>query len=165
MGQRSIALYLSMKRLPVKEIHQKFRETLSLNTVGYSEITWYLYEAEFASQNQEAAAEAKWLSTNAFDVAIMKALSDNPFPLALKSLKLTCLSRSATRQRFTKLLDFTVRYFRRIPHRLSGDQEAIRANLFRELLRALQADKAHGWDKIVTLDESQFCFLMDHKRI
>jgi hypothetical protein len=79
MGERLIALYLSMERLAAKEIHQELVEMLSLDVVIYSMISWCLCKAKFDGRNQEARAEAKRMSTTHFGGAIVKVLADSPF--------------------------------------------------------------------------------------
>jgi hypothetical protein len=58
-----------------------------------------------------------------------------------------------------------VHYLRWIPHCLSDGQNGIRVNLSRELLPVLEPQYARGWDDIVTLDESWFCFSLEHEWI
>jgi hypothetical protein len=154
MAERLIALYLSMKRLAVKQLHQKLIEILSLDIVIYSMITWYLCKAKFDGRNQEGPAEAKLMSTIYFGGAIVKLLADSAFSSMYESSTLTYLPSYTAHRSLTRLIDSTLHYLHWIPHILPVDQEPMKASLFRELLRVLQAEQASDWNDIVTLDES-----------
>jgi hypothetical protein len=79
MDQRSIALYLSMKELSVKAIHQEIVQTLGAEAVAYLTVTWYLRAAKLLAQSKEACDEAGVMRTDSVNAAILKALTDNPF--------------------------------------------------------------------------------------
>jgi hypothetical protein len=109
MGQRLIALDLSMQQWAAKEIHPELVEMLSFDIVIYSMITWYLCKARFDGRNQDAPAEAKWMSTPNFGGAIVKLLADSPFSSMRESWTRTCLSRYAAHRSLTKSIYSRVR--------------------------------------------------------
>jgi hypothetical protein len=58
MDQRSIALFLSMKGLSAKAIHQELVQTLAAEAVAYRTITWHVRAVTFPAQCKEALDEA-----------------------------------------------------------------------------------------------------------
>jgi hypothetical protein len=55
MDQRSKALYLSMKGLSGKLIHQELVQILHTEAVAYPTVTWYVPVAKFAVRSREAS--------------------------------------------------------------------------------------------------------------
>jgi histone-lysine N-methyltransferase SETMAR len=58
-----------------------------------------------------------------------------------------------------------VKHRRWVPHTLTPTQKTERATLSIGLLRELRSIKYHGWQFIITLDESQFFLSTDHEQI
>jgi hypothetical protein len=165
MHQRSIALYLSMKGLPAKAIHQELVQTLGAEAVAYPTVTWYLRVAKFQAQSKEAPDEAEVTRTGSVHAATLKTLTDNPFRSVPELSRLTGLSRSTVYRRLTESLGLTVRHLHWIPHRPSDGQKTMRVNLSRELLRVLPRQQTRGWHIILTLDESWFYLSPDDEQI
>jgi hypothetical protein len=165
MDQRSIALYLSMKGLSAKAIHQGLVQALGAQAVAYFTITSYLRAAKFHAQSKEALNEAGVTRTGSVDTAILKALTDNPFSFVPELSRLMCLLRSTVHRCLTESLGFTVRHPDWIPHQLSDDWKTTRVNLSRELLRVLQRQQTRGWHNIMTLDELWLYLSPDSDRI
>jgi hypothetical protein len=110
MDWPSIALYLSMKRLSGKEDHQELARTLSAVVVAYPTVTWYLRAAISPAQSKEARGEAGVTRIGSLDAAVLKALTDNPFPAVRELSRLTCLSRSTVHQRLPESVGFNVHH-------------------------------------------------------
>jgi uncharacterized membrane protein len=121
MDQRSIALYLSMKGLSAKLIHQELVDMLGLEALAYSTVTWYLRTASFAAQSEEAPAEAEFININPVDAVVLKALANGPFSSVRELSRLTCLPRSTVHRHLAESLCLPVRHLRWIPHHLLDD--------------------------------------------
>jgi hypothetical protein len=122
MNQRSIALYLSMKRLLPKAFHQELVQTLGAEAVAYRTVAWCLRAAKFPAQSKEAPEEARVTRTDSVHAVILRALTDNPFSCVRELSGLIFMSRSTVHRRLTELLGFAVRHLQWIPHRLLDDQ-------------------------------------------
>jgi hypothetical protein len=66
---------------------------------------------------------------------------------------------------FTQSFGFVVKHFRWVPHTLTPTQKTEHATLSIELLRQLQSIERHGWQFIITLDESMFYLSTDHEQV
>jgi hypothetical protein len=89
MGQRSIALDLSMKGLSAKAMGQDLVQTLVAKAVACSTATRYFRAAKFPAQRKEAPDEAGLTRTESVDAAILKASTDNPFSSGRQGSQLT----------------------------------------------------------------------------
>jgi hypothetical protein len=79
MDQRSITIYLDLKRLSAHAIHENLIATLGIDAVVYSIITRYLRETRFfPSVNHIASGQIPEMSDDA-DEAILSALGETPF--------------------------------------------------------------------------------------
>jgi AraC-like DNA-binding protein len=134
MDQRSIVLYLSVKGLSVKAIHQELVQTFGFEAVAYHTAARYLRAAKFLAQRKEARDGTGVTRTDSVNIAILKALIDNPLFSVPELSRLTGLSRSTVHRHMTESLGFTVRHLHWISHRLSGDQKTISVSLPRQLL-------------------------------
>jgi hypothetical protein len=54
MDERSIAPYLSMKRLSAELIHQELVDMIGLEVIADSTLTWYLHTARFTGHSANA---------------------------------------------------------------------------------------------------------------
>jgi hypothetical protein len=62
-------------------------------------------------------------------------------------------------------LGFVVKHLRWVPNILTPTQKMERATLSTELLRQLRSIEHHGWQFIITLDESWFCPSPNYEQI
>jgi hypothetical protein len=62
-------------------------------------------------------------------------------------------------------LGFVVKYLRWVPHTLTPTQKTEPATLSIELWPQLRSTEHHGWQFIISCDESWFCLSPDHGQI
>jgi hypothetical protein len=125
MDQHLITLYLFMRGLSAKAIHQKHVRTLGAGAIAYPTVRWYLRGAKLLAQSKGAPDEPGVTRTDSVDATILKALTNNPFSSVRELSRLTCLSRSILHRRLTESFGFTVRHLHRIPRWLSDDQSQL----------------------------------------
>jgi hypothetical protein len=65
----------------------------------------------------------------------------------------------------TQTLGFVVKHLRWVPHSLADAQKASHVFLANQLLGELRSIKHHGWEFIVTLDESWFYLATNHEQL
>jgi hypothetical protein len=143
-----------MKGLPGTEIHRDLEETLGLEAIAYSTVTFYLHTSRFRLPTEMEEGDGEVSPVCEVDKAILKALADKPFSWVRKSAQHTCLSRTTVDRHLTCSLGFTVRHLRWVPRRLSDSQKTMRVTLSTELLRLLEQQERRAWLDMMTLDES-----------
>jgi hypothetical protein len=134
MDQRSIALYVSVKGLSAKAIHQELIQTLGAEAVVYWTVVWHLLAAKFPGQSNDAPDEVGVTRTDSVNAAILKALTDNSFSSVRELSRLICLSTATVHRGLAESLGVTIRHLHWIPNRMSDDQKTISVNMSRELL-------------------------------
>jgi hypothetical protein len=84
--QRSICLFLAMKRLSAQAIYNELVAVLGPDAVGYSTVTNYLSQRYFPSTLRETPDEP---AATVIDSAILNALEKQPFPSIRELAQLT----------------------------------------------------------------------------
>jgi hypothetical protein len=79
MTQHPIVAYLSLKGMSAREIHDDIAATLGPDSVSYSSVTRYLYEARFPPSKSESHLADVQRDLDDSDQAILAALEDGPF--------------------------------------------------------------------------------------
>jgi transposase len=162
MEQRSICLFLARKWLTYREIHNELIAVLGSDAVAYSTVTKYL-------RNQHLSLLVSKLPENSASIiiegAILDALNKQPFSSIRELAQLTCIPRTTVYRHLTKSLGFEVKHLHWVPHELTTAQKRQHIALSRQLLQDLLSIKHHGWQFIITLDESWFYFATAHEQI
>jgi hypothetical protein len=99
------------------------------------------------------------------DQAILDALEHYPFSSIQELARLTYIPTTTVDQHLTQSLGFVVKHLCWIPQTLTPTQKTERATLSIELLRQLRSIKHHGWQFVITLDESWFDLSTGHEQI
>jgi hypothetical protein len=76
MDQRSICLFLAMKRLSARDVHHELVALLSPDAIAYSIVTSYLRQRQFPVISSEPSREPP---TTIIDDSILDALDKQPF--------------------------------------------------------------------------------------
>jgi hypothetical protein len=99
------------------------------------------------------------------DPAIHDALEHFRFFSIRELARLTCIPTIPVHRYLTQSLGFVVKHLRWVPHTLKSTQERERVTLSIELLRQLRYIEHHGWQYVITVNESWFDLSTDHERI
>jgi hypothetical protein len=162
MDQRSICLFLAMKGLSGRDVHNELVAVLGLDAIAYSTVTSYLWQRKFPAISSEPSNEPP---TTIINDAILDALDKQPFSSVKELVKLTCIPTTTVDRHLTRSLGFVVKHLRWVPHTLTDTQQAQRITLSNQLLLEICSIKHQGWHFIITVDESWFYFSMDHEQI
>jgi hypothetical protein len=127
-----------------------------------STVTNHLRQRHFPSTLRETADEP---AATVIDNTILDALEKQPFSSIRELAQLTCIPRSTVHRHLTQSLGFVVKHLRWVSHGRTAAQKAQRVSLSKKLLRELRSIKHHGWQFIITLDESWFYRATDHEQI
>jgi hypothetical protein len=103
--------------------------------------------------------------TIVIDQAILDALEHDPFSSLQELARLTCIPTTTVHRNLTQSLGFVVKHLRWIPRTLTPTEKPEPATPSIELLRQLPSIKHHGWQFIISLDESWFYLSTDHEQI
>jgi AraC-like DNA-binding protein len=123
MDRRSSAIYLDLKGLSVRAIHEDIVTTLGADAMAYSTVTCYLRETRFfPSADRIASGPIPEMPDDA-DEAILSAFAEMPFASVRQLAQFTHLSPATVSRRLTQSLGFTVRHFRWVSHLLSDAQK------------------------------------------
>jgi hypothetical protein len=112
MDQRSIAVYLDLKGLSARAIHEDLIATLGADAVGYSTVTRYLRETHFSPSTDRIPSDLLPEMPEDADEAILSALCEMPFASVRQLARLTHLSATKVDRRLTQSLGFTARHLR-----------------------------------------------------
>jgi hypothetical protein len=134
MAHGPIVVYLSLKWMSAREIHDDIIATLGPDAVSYSSVTRYIREARFPPSEPEPHPAGVQRDLDDSDQDILAALEDNPFTSVRHLSQLTHLPSTTVYRRLTQSLGFVARHFRWVPHTLSDAQKGERVNLSRRLL-------------------------------
>jgi transposase len=165
MDQRSICLFLEMKGLSARAIHNELTEVLGPEAIAYSTVTKYLRLGKMTTEIEEIPFIEFEHEENLIDQAITLALNDEPFASIRQIARKTLLPRSTIYRHLTNSMGFVVKHLRWVPHNLSDDQKQMRISKSIDLLHLLNSMKHHSWRNIVTLDESWFYLATDYDSI
>jgi hypothetical protein len=162
MDQRSICLFLAMKGLSSRDVHNELIAVLGSDAIAYSTVTSYLRQRQFPDISSESSDE---LLTTIIDDAILDALDKQPFPSVKELARLTCIPTTTVYRHLTRSVGFVVKHLRWVPHTLTGTQKAQRIALSNQRLLEIRSIKHQDWHFLIDLDESWSSFSMDHEQI
>jgi hypothetical protein len=160
MDQRSICLFLAMKRLSARDVHNELVAVLGLNATAYSTVTSCLRQRQFPAISSGPADEPP---AAMIDDAILDALDKQPFSSVRELAKLTFIPTTTVYRHLTRSLGFVLKRLRWVPHTLTDTQKAQRITLSNQLLLEIRSIKHQGWHFMITIDESWFYFSTDHE--
>jgi hypothetical protein len=121
MDQRSIALFLAMKDLSARAVHDELVAVLASDAIAYSTVTKYLRHSRLPPIITEPLVEPP---TTVTDDAILDAFQRQPFSSVRELAKLTCIPQNSVQQHLTQRLGFVVKHLRWVPHSLTADQNS-----------------------------------------
>jgi hypothetical protein len=104
MTSRPIAVYLSLKGMSAREIHDDIVATLGPDVVSYTSVTRYLGEAQFPPSKPEPYPADVQRDLGDSDQAILAALEDSPFASVRQLSRPTHLHSTTVYRRLTKSL-------------------------------------------------------------
>jgi hypothetical protein len=160
MDQRSICLFLAMKGLSARDVHNELVAVLGPDAIAYSTVTNYLRQWPFPAISSEPSDEPP---TSIIDDAILDAFDKQSFSSVRKLAKLTCIPNTTVYRHLTRSLGFVVKNLRWVPHTSTDTQKAQRITLSNQLLLEICLIKHQGCHFIITLDESWFYLSPDHE--
>jgi hypothetical protein len=141
MDQRSIILFLAMKSLSARDIHNELVAVLGFDAVGDSTVTKYLRQSRLPPIILYMLEPP---TTTVTDDAILNALQQQSFSSVRELAKLTCIPRSPVHRRLTRRLGFVVKHIRWTPYSLTAAQKASRVTLANHLFQDLCSIKHQG---------------------
>jgi hypothetical protein len=141
MEQRSICLFLAMKRLSAQAISNEVVAVLCPDAIGSSTVTKYLRQRGFPFTLRETLDEPAATVT---DNAILDAFKKQPFSSPRELAQLACIPRSTVHRHFIQSHGFVVKHLRWVSHSLTAAQKTQRVTLSYELLRELRSIKCYG---------------------
>jgi hypothetical protein len=127
-----------------------------------STVTKHLRQSQLTSIHVESPEEP---TTTIIDQAILDALEHYSFSSIWELACLTCVPTTTVHRYLTQSLGFVVKHLRWVPHTLTPPQKTECAILSIELLRQLRSIEHHGWQFIITLDDSWFYLSTDQQQI
>jgi hypothetical protein len=140
-----------MKGLSAQNIHDELIAVLGSDAIGYSTVTKYLRQTRRPPIPMETLENPPNTVT---DDAILDTFQQQLFSLVRELAKLTCIQRSTIHRHLIQTLGFVVKHLRWVPHSLTDAQKPSHVFLANQLLSEFCSIKHHGWEFIVTLDES-----------
>jgi hypothetical protein len=96
---------------------------------------------------------------------MLDSLEQYPFSSIRELARFMCIPTTTVRRHLMQLHSFLVKHLRWVPHTLMSTQKTERATLSIEILRQLRSIEHHGWQFIITLDESWFYPSTDYEQI
>jgi histone-lysine N-methyltransferase SETMAR len=96
---------------------------------------------------------------------MLDALEQYPFSSIRGLARFICIPTTTVHRHFAQSLSFVVKHLRWVPRTLTPTQKTERATLSIESLRQLRSIEHHGWQFIITLDESWFYLSTDHEQV
>jgi hypothetical protein len=162
IDQRSICLFRALKGLSARLVSNELTAVLGADVIAYSIVTKYLRQMQFASILVDPSQGPATIS---IDQIILDALEHYPFSSIRELAGSTCIPTTTVHRHLTQSLGFGVKHLRWVPHTFSPTQKTERATLSIETLRQLRSVEHHGWQLIITLDESWFYLSADKEQI
>jgi hypothetical protein len=165
MTQHPIVLYLSLKGMSAREIHDDIVDTLGPDAVSYNLITRYPREARFPLSKPEPHPADVQRDLDNSGQTILAVLEDSPFASVRELSRLIHLPSTTVYRRLTQSLGFVAHHLRWVAIALSDAQKGERVNMSRRLLRMrmLEVQRDRAWHDIVTANESWFCLKKDYE--
>jgi hypothetical protein len=124
MDQRSICLFLAMKRLSAREVHNELVAVLGLDAIGSSTVTRYLRQRQFPVIFLEPSDEPP---TTIINDAILETFDKQSFSSVRELAKLTCIPTTTVYRHLTKSLGFVLKHLRWVPHTLNWRHRCLAA--------------------------------------
>jgi hypothetical protein len=162
MDQRSICIFLAMKGLSFRDIHNELIAVLGPDATAYSTVTKYLRQRHLWALSSDTPDKSP---TKIIDDAILDALARQPFSSIRELAKLTCIATSTVYRHLTRWLGFIVKHLRWVRHCSTDTQNASRVTPANRLLHEIRLIERHDWHSIMTLDESWLYFPICHEQI
>jgi hypothetical protein len=123
MDQRSICLFLAIKRLPTRAIYNELVAVLGPDAIGYSTATTCLRQRHFPSTLRDTPDEP---TATVIDKTILDSLEKQSFSSIRELAQLICIPRSTVHRHLTQSLGFVVKHLRWVPHSLTPARKAQR---------------------------------------
>jgi hypothetical protein len=108
--QRPIVVYLSLRGMSAREIHDDIVGSLVPDAVSYSSVTRYLREARFLLSIPELHPADVQRDLDDSDQDILTALEDNPFASVRQPSRLTHFPSTTVYHHLTQSLGFVARH-------------------------------------------------------
>jgi hypothetical protein len=105
MEQGSICLFLAMKRLSARDVHNELVAVLGPDAIAYSTVTNCLRQRQFPAISSEPSDQPP---TTIIEDAIMDALDKQPFSSVRELAKLTCIPTTTVYRHLTRSLGFEI---------------------------------------------------------
>jgi hypothetical protein len=121
MDQRSICLFLAMKRLSAREVHNELVAVLGLDAIGYSTVTRYLRQRQVPASSPGPCDEPPM---TIIDDEILEALDKQPFSSVKELAKFPCVPITTVYRQLTRSLGSILKHRCWVPHALTGSQKA-----------------------------------------
>jgi hypothetical protein len=118
MEQRSICLFLALKRLSVRAVYNKRTDVLGADGIAFSTVTKYLHQSQFTSILVDPPPPEE-PATIVIDQAIFDALKHYPFSSIQELDRLICIPTTTVHRHLPQSLDFVVKHLRWVPHTLT----------------------------------------------
>jgi hypothetical protein len=125
MDLRSICLFLAMKGLSARYVHDELVAVLGPDAIADSTVTSSLRQRQFPTISSEPCHEPL---TTIIDDAILDVLDKQPFSSVRELAKLTCIPTTTVYRPLTRSLGFVVQHLRWVPHSLT-DTKKLSASL------------------------------------
>jgi hypothetical protein len=122
MDQRSICLFLAMKGLSARDVHNELVAVLGPDAIVYLTVTSSLRQRKFPTISSEPSDEPP---TTIIDDAILNALDKQPFASVKELTKFTCISTTTVYRHLTRSLEFIVKHPRWVPHTLTDTKAKV----------------------------------------
>jgi hypothetical protein len=104
MDERSICLFLAMKGLSARDVHNELVAVLGPDAIVFSIVTSYLRQQQFPTISSEPSEPP----TTSIDDAVLDALDKQPFSSVRELAKLTCIPSTTVYRHLTRSLGFVV---------------------------------------------------------
>jgi hypothetical protein len=105
-------LFLALKGLSARAIHDELTAVLGPDAIAYSTATKYLRQKQFPSIPVNSPEEP---ATAVIDQAILDAFEQEPFSSIRELAKLTCIPTTTVHRHLTQSLGFVVKHLRWVP--------------------------------------------------
>jgi hypothetical protein len=136
MDQRSICLFLAIKRRSAQAIHNEHVTVHCSDAIACSTVAKYLRQWQFPSVPCHPSEEP---SNTVIDNAIFDGLEKQPFSSIRELAKLACIPTTTVHRHLTRPLGFVAKHLRWVPHTLTDTETAQGLTLSNKLLDKLRS--------------------------
>jgi hypothetical protein len=162
MDQRSIFLFLALKGLSAPAVDNELTAVLGADAIAYSTVPKYLSQRQFTSILVALPEEP---ATIVVDQATLDPLEQYPLSSIQGLARFTGIPTTTVHRHLTQSYSSVVKHLRWVPRTLMPTQKTERVTLSIEFLRQPRSIEHHGWQFIITLDESWFYLSTDPKQV